>query len=158
MMSTAFSLWDATVQSTINSQCGQLQSARSHAIRSKFQAWFSSAFELVSLSTQFQSVMTAHFWLSGREMAGMELMRSTRVSVCVWDHCTAGEVICSCCFRFDCKWSILTLKLNRPSYPCVSYTSCQTCFGNSSPLQSVQLKINPSRLDVSSFVIYIFKN
>lgn len=49
MMSTAFSMRDAMVQSTINSQCGQLQSARSHAIKSKFQARFSSAFDVVCL-------------------------------------------------------------------------------------------------------------
>ena len=61
-----FYLQGTMIQSTINSQCGLLQSGSSHAIKSKFQAWFSSRFIVVSPSMHFQSVMSV--WLSGYEM------------------------------------------------------------------------------------------
>lgn len=132
------------VQSTINSQCGQLQSACSHAIRSKFQARFRSVYYVVSPSTRSKGVMTVQSWLSGREMAEMELINWDQSRcLCVWDHCTAGEVICSCCFRFDCKWWILRLKFNRPSYrKCFLQLLTNTLWKfNFSPVCSAQMKL-----------------
>lgn len=74
IVSIAFSMQATMVQSTINSQCGQLQSARSRAIRSKFQAWFCSVSDMVCLSMRYEGVMTVQFCLLGCEMAEMELM------------------------------------------------------------------------------------
>lgn len=116
IMSMAFSMWAAMIQSTINSQCGQLQPARSHAIRSKFQAWFSPAFRVVSPSLQCQGVMSVQC-----DYQAVRWRRSTRVCVCVCVsslHSWRGDLLF--CFRFDCKWSNLTLKLNSSSYPGVS--------------------------------------
>lgn len=80
-MSAAFSMQATIVQSTINSQCGQLQSACSRAIRSKFQARFGSVFDMVSLSMRYETVMTVQSCLLGCKKAEMELMRSTTVSM-----------------------------------------------------------------------------
>lgn len=93
MMSAAFSVRGRyMVQSTINSQCGRLQSARSHAISSTFQAQFSSAFDVVSLSTQVRGVMSVY--TAGYR--GPRWIRWDRPGCPrVWDHRTAAEVICS---------------------------------------------------------------
>lgn len=114
MMSSAFSIRDAMVQSTINFQCGQLQSAHSHTIRSKFQARFSSTsqrgFSEHAISGCYDSPLLV--------IRSGELLRCNWDQAgcpCVWAHCTAGEVIRSRRFRFDCKWSNLK-KLNRPSF------------------------------------------
>lgn len=80
-VSIAFSMQASMVQSTINSRCGQLQSARSPAIRSKFQAWFGTVSDMVSLSMRYEGVMTVQSCLLGCKMAEMGLMRSTAVSV-----------------------------------------------------------------------------
>lgn len=91
----SFYMQGTMIQSTINSQCGQLQSASSHAIKSKFQAWFSSTFIVVSPSVHFQSVMSV--WLSGYEMDKI----NPGVHECVYEregeraHYTAAEMIYS---------------------------------------------------------------
>lgn len=104
------------VQSTINSQCGQLQSARSHAISSTFQAQFSSAFDVVSLSTQVQGVMSVHCRLSR-----LRRNRWDRPGCpCVWDHRTAAEVICSAASGLIVNgrnWHRNSIFLQNPAFP-----------------------------------------
>lgn len=67
------------VQSTINSQCGRLQSARSHAISSTFQAQFSSAFDVVSLSTQVQGCDVSTLQVITARDGSDEIDRGVRV-------------------------------------------------------------------------------
>lgn len=65
-------------------------------------------------------------------------------------HSWRGYLLCS--FRFDCKWRDLTLKLNRPAvFPPTADEHC----GNSSSLQSFQLKLNPIWL-VCIFTLLLF--
>lgn len=137
---TAFSIRYAMVQSTINSQCGQLQSARSHAIRSTFQARFSSASDTWLLSTRNSSVL----W---------QYSPGYRVTRC-WDvtEMDRGVRVCEITAQLGRCCSLGSgLIVNGQPVHWNSRGLQTTVF---SPAADVQVKVNSSGLRVSSKILW----
>lgn len=112
--------WGAMIQSTINSQCGQLQSAHGHAIKWKFQAQFSSAWFPWACTSRVLQYVTQYSLVVRLRDSWDQPWVCMCACVCERAHCTAGEVICSAALGFLINGQIScwnSIVLQTPVFP-----------------------------------------